>query len=64
MDISLIANPDSLPQDHMVFRYIHEKLVAGYPKSISEAFPGIPDHLDAAMQCPKPVCEKNRSEEH
>ncbi|CAL8389157.1 unnamed protein product [Gadus morhua 'NCC'] len=45
--------------DHMVFRYIHEKLVAGYPKNISEAFSGIPDHLDAAMQCPKPVCEKN-----
>ncbi|CAL8370462.1 unnamed protein product [Arctogadus glacialis] len=45
--------------DHMVFRYIQEKLVAGYPKNISEAFAGIPDHLDAAMQCPKPVCEKN-----
>nr|AGO59326.1 warm temperature acclimation 65 kDa protein 1 [Plecoglossus altivelis]CCG97808.1 warm temperature acclimation-related 65 kDa protein 1 [Plecoglossus altivelis] len=50
--------------DHMffflndkVFSFDHHKIEPGYPKDISEVFPGIPDHLDAAVECPKPDCD-------
>ncbi|KAM9486808.1 hemopexin [Clarias gariepinus] len=45
--------------DNKVFSYENHKLNDGYPKDIAEVFPGIPDHLDAAVECHKPDCPKN-----
>ncbi|XP_070786476.1 hemopexin [Enoplosus armatus] len=45
--------------DDKVFKYYNHTLEDGYPKEIQEDFPGVPDHLDAAVECPKGECVTN-----
>jgi len=60
-------NPEN-PDDHdhiyfflddKVFSYYNHTLEDGYPKQIQEDFPGVPSHLDAAVECPKGECITN-----
>uniref|UniRef100_A0A3P8TIG3 Hemopexin n=1 Tax=Amphiprion percula TaxID=161767 RepID=A0A3P8TIG3_AMPPE len=57
-------NPDD--HDHIYFfvddkvvRFYDQSLEDGYPKEMTEDFPGVPTHLDAAVECPKTECMTN-----
>ncbi|XP_074551380.1 hemopexin [Halichoeres trimaculatus] len=39
-----------------VYRYHGHKLEEGFPKRMAEDFPGVPEDLDAAIECPKEDC--------
>jgi hemopexin len=46
-------------QNDKVFSYHDQTLEAGNPKAFSEVFPGIPNHVDAAVECPKGECVRD-----
>uniref|UniRef100_W5KCV7 Hemopexin n=1 Tax=Astyanax mexicanus TaxID=7994 RepID=W5KCV7_ASTMX len=42
--------------DDKVFSYYNHILEKGFPLEIQQVFPGVPSHLDAAVECPKGEC--------
>lgn len=47
---------DFFIKDDKVFSYYNYTLEQGYPVEIQQEFPGVPSHLDAAVECPKGEC--------
>lgn len=45
--------------DDKVFSYYNHSLEEGYPKDIQLDFPGVPSHVDAAVECPKGECNSD-----
>ncbi|XP_072513711.1 hemopexin [Salminus brasiliensis] len=42
--------------DDKVFSYYNHTLEKGFPLEIQQVFPGVPSHLDAAVECPRGEC--------
>ncbi|KAJ8246698.1 hypothetical protein GJAV_G00254400 [Gymnothorax javanicus] len=68
VDAAFRMHSGSDPDDHdhiffflneKVFSYYNHTLEPGFPKDIKDEFPGIPDHLDAAIECPKGECNED-----
>ncbi|KAJ8246697.1 hypothetical protein GJAV_G00254390 [Gymnothorax javanicus] len=68
VDAAFRMHSGSDPDDHdhiffflneKVFSYYNHTLEPGFPKDIKDEFPGIPDHLDAAVECPKGECNED-----
>ncbi|XP_015219463.2 hemopexin [Lepisosteus oculatus] len=68
IDAAFRMHDEEDPEDHdhiffflndKVYSYYNHTLEAGFPKDIHDEFPGIPDDLDAAVECPKGECQTN-----
>ncbi|OCT96314.1 hemopexin isoform X2 [Xenopus laevis] len=46
-------------QGSSVFCYFEGSLLEGYPRPISQEFPGIPEHLDSAVECHEGECKSD-----
>ncbi|KAM4044290.1 hemopexin isoform 3-T4 [Anomaloglossus baeobatrachus] len=65
IDAAFRNHNEKKPQEHqrtylfkgsLVWSYFAGKLVTGFPRLISQEFPGVPDDLDAAVECHRGEC--------